>query len=67
MRLGDPVPVVSRIDGPGDREVDVQEWIPGVDVRDDMVFRAHRYAPDHPGLEGLDLTPGEPIELRDDR
>ncbi len=27
------------------------------------VYRAYRYAPDHPGLQGLDLTPGEPIEL----
>ena len=28
-----------------------------------QVYRAYRYAPDHPGLQGLDLTPGEPIEL----
>ena len=27
------------------------------------VYRAYRYAPDYPGLQGLDLTPGEPIEL----
>ena len=27
------------------------------------MFRAYRYAPDYPGLQGLDLTPGEPIEL----
>ncbi len=27
------------------------------------VFRAYRYAPEYPGLQGLDLTPGEPIEL----
>ena len=26
------------------------------------VYRAYRYAPDYPGLQGLDLT-GEPIEL----
>ena len=28
-----------------------------------LVYRAYRYAPDYPGLQGLDLTPGEPIEL----
>ena len=35
--------------------------------RDDnnRVYRAYRYAPDYPGLQGLDLTPGEPIELYD--
>lgn len=27
------------------------------------LFRAFRYAPDYPGLQGKDLTPGEPIEL----
>ena len=27
------------------------------------VYRAYRYAPDYPGLQGLDLTPGETIEL----
>lgn len=26
-------------------------------------FRAYRYAPDYPGLEGVDLTPGSYIEL----
>ena len=26
------------------------------------VFRANRYAPDHPGLDGQDLTPGDPLE-----
>ena len=30
-----------------------------------QVYRAYRYAPDYPGLQGLDLTPGEPIELYD--
>ena len=29
------------------------------------VYRAYRYAPDYPGLQGMDLTPGEPIELYD--
>ena len=28
-----------------------------------QVYRAYRYAPGYPGLQGLDLTPGEPIEL----
>lgn len=28
-----------------------------------LVFRASRYAPDHPGLAGRDLTPGELLEL----
>lgn len=27
------------------------------------VYRAYWYAPDYPGLQGLDLTPGKPIEL----
>ena len=26
------------------------------------VFRIHRYAPDYPGFEGRDMTPGDPIE-----
>ena len=26
------------------------------------VFRAERYAPDHPAFDGRDLTPGDPIE-----
>ena len=30
-----------------------------------LVYRAYRYAPDYPGLSGLDLTPGGPIELYD--
>ncbi len=29
------------------------------------VFRAHRYAPDFPGLQGRDLTPGLTIEIVD--
>ena len=29
------------------------------------IWRAHRYAPDHPGFVGKDLTPGDPIELFD--
>ena len=27
------------------------------------IYRAYWYAPDYPELQGLDLTPGEPIEL----
>ncbi len=27
------------------------------------VYRVEWYPPDHPGLQGLDLTPGEPLEL----
>ena len=27
------------------------------------VFRAYRYGPDHPGFDGHDLTPGDPLEL----
>ncbi len=30
-----------------------------------QLYRAYRYAPDYPGLQGLDLTPGAPIELYD--
>lgn len=28
-----------------------------------QLHRAYRYAPDYPGLRGLDLTPGDPLEL----
>ncbi len=31
--------------------------------RPTRVFKCYRYAPDHPGLEGKDLTPKGPIEL----
>ena len=37
----------------------------GAEVPANQVYRAYRYAPDYPGLQGLDLTPGEPIELYD--
>ncbi len=39
---------------------------PGKDVRGHLfnaVFKAHRYAPDYPGLSGRDLTPQGVIEL----
>ena len=34
-----------------------------VPIGSNFVFRAYRYAPDYPGLQGRDLTPGEPIEF----
>lgn len=32
------------------------------DEKQNMVFRVQRYAPDHPGLQGRDLAPGDFIE-----
>ena len=49
LRQGEPVPTEQLR---SDREVPANR-----------VYRAYRYAPDYPGLQGLDLTPGEPIEL----
>ena len=43
-----------------------QGEVPGKDVRGHLfnaVFKAHRYAPDYPGLKGRDLTPKGVIEL----
>ncbi len=43
-----------------------QGELPGKDVRGHLfnaVFKAHRYAPDYPGLKGRDLTPKGVIEL----
>jgi hypothetical protein len=43
-----------------------QGELPGKDVRGHLfnaVFKAHRYAPDYPGLTGRDLTPRGVIEL----
>lgn len=37
-----------------------EDPIPGIQ---NWVFRAYRYAPDYPGFDGRDLTPGDPIEL----
>jgi hypothetical protein len=37
-----------------------EDPIPGTQ---NWAFRAYRYAPDYPGLDGRDLTPGDPIEL----
>lgn len=35
----------------------------GESVSNNDVYRCYRYAADHPGLVGKDLTPGDPIEL----
>ena len=48
LRQGEPVPLEQARRGEGPAN---------------QVYRAYRYAPDYPGLQGLDLTPGEPIEL----
>ena len=43
-----------------------QGEIPGKDVRGHLfnaVFKAHRYAPDYPGLKDRDLTPKGALEL----
>ena len=34
----------------------------GWEIWQNTVYRAYRYAPDYPGLQYLDLTPGDPIE-----
>ena len=41
----------------------VQSRRRGVERLSNQVYRARRYAPDYPGLQALDLTPGGPIEL----
>ena len=51
LRQGEPVPT--------------EQLRSGKEVPANQVYRAYRYAPDYPGLQGLDLTPGEPIELYD--
>ena len=43
--------------------VPIKQYESGDEVLANQVYRAYRYAPDYPGLQGLDLTPGEPIEL----
>ena len=55
LRQGEPVPL-QKLD-----------WVGGVEVEIpvNQMYRAYRYAPDYPGLQGLDLTPGAPIELYD--
>jgi len=37
-----------------------EDPIPGTQ---NWAFRVYRYAPDFPGFDGKDLTPGDPIEL----
>ena len=49
LRQGEPVPT--------------EQLRSGTEVPANRVYRAYRYAPDYPGLQGMDLTPGEPIEL----
>ena len=49
LRQGEPVPT--------------EQLRNGREALANRVYRAYRYAPDYPGLQGLDLTPGEPIEL----
>ncbi len=34
----------------------------GQNISDNANFRAYKYGPDYPGFDGLDLTPGLPIE-----
>ena len=34
----------------------------GADPQQNSVFRAYRYAPNYPGFDGRDVTPGEPLE-----
>ena len=55
LRQGEPVPL-QKLD-----------WVGGVEIEIpvNQMYRAYRYAPDYPGLQGLDLTPGAPIELYD--
>ena len=56
LRQGEPVPTEQRRSAAaGGRKV----------VPANQMYRAYRYAPDYPGLQELDLTPGEPIELYD--
>jgi len=53
-------PVVS--DGPIHQGEEIPEQ-PHGNGTFNMVFKIRRYAPDFPGFEGHDLTPGDPIEL----
>ena len=50
---GDPMPYGA----PYPRMPDVQRW-------NNWLYRAHRYPPDYPGLQGLDLTPKGTVEGR---
>ena len=55
LRQGEPVPMEKT------------DWVGGMEIEIpvNQMYRAYRYAPDYPGLQGLDLTPGAPIELYD--
>ena len=55
LRQGEPVPMERLV------------WATAgeIEIPVNQVYRAYRYAPDYPGLQGLDLTPGAPIELYD--
>lgn len=59
LTQGELPPVERIVTDPKDSESQIG------DVWENLVFRIHRYAPDYPGLQGLDLTPGAPIELYD--
>ena len=52
LRQGDPMP----IDPDATRRSGQEVW-------SNRVYRAYRYPPDHPGLQELDLSPGETVEL----
>ncbi len=57
LRQGDPIEIA-------DRNVHVESgkpWAMGSRA-ETWVYRATRYAPDYPGLRGLDLTPKGPLE-----
>ena len=54
LRQGDPMPIDPRAEA---------RWQSGREVWRNRVYRAHRYPPDHPGVQALDLTPGETVEL----
>ena len=57
LRQGDPVEIddLDGLVGPG------EPWAIGTRAETSL-YRATRYAPDHPGLKALDLTPKGPIE-----
>ena len=45
-------------------EASIRYWLSmGDTLLDNAVYRAYWYAPDHPGLQKYDLTPGDTIEL----
>ena len=46
-----------------DEPVPTEQLRSGSEAPANQVYRAYRYAPDYPGLQGLDLTPGDRIEI----